>query len=116
MVMILPMCLIMKWYVNVLTSLIWIEIKGLYSYNYYWAMIMVIFIQGLDPMTYIKWWWLIKTLKTFQKGLSLDPSELDNGKWWLPYKKIHRIVQHEVLTPVWGILIHLIPVRGGPNW
>ena len=67
----LLMCLIMKWCVNVLTTLIWIVMKRLYSCNSYWAM-MMIFIQGLDHITYIKLCWLIKTLKTFQKGLKLS--------------------------------------------
>ena len=56
--------------VNVLASPIWIVMKGQYSCNYYWALIMMN-IQGLDPMTHNKWWWLIKTLKTFKKVLRL---------------------------------------------
>ena len=57
--------------VNVLTSHIWIVMKGQYSWNSYWAM-MMINIQGLEPITYNYLWWLIKTLKTFQKGLYLS--------------------------------------------
>ena len=32
-------------------------------------LLMMMIIQGIDPITYINLWWLIKVLKTFQKGL-----------------------------------------------
>ena len=90
----LSMLLIMKCYVNVLTSLLLIVMKGLYSCNSYWSMMMMMFIQGLDPMTYIKLWWLVKT---FQNGLSLAPSELDNGRWWLS------IEEDSSYSSIWGV-------------
>ena len=79
----------LSWYenVNVLTSPIWIVMKGKYSCNSYWAMMMMMIIQGIDPMTYITKWISIKTLKSFQKGLSLAPSELDNGRFILSIEK-----------------------------
>ena len=64
----IAMCLIMKLNVNVLTSPMWVVMKGIYSWNSYWDMIMIN-IQGLDCITYNKLCWSIKALKTFQKGL-----------------------------------------------
>ena len=69
---------VLSWYenVNVLTSPIWIVMKGQNSCNSYWAMI-IMNIQGLDPMTYKKLWWDIKDIS--KRDSSLAPSELEWG-------------------------------------
>ena len=57
----------MIWDAKVLTSLIWIEMKGLVLKNSYWAIDGDDYIRG-RPYDLTKLWLIIKGLETFQKG------------------------------------------------
>ena len=49
-----------------------------YTHTILIELLMMVILQGLDPMAYIKFWFIIKGLMTFQKRDSiLAPSELD---------------------------------------
>ncbi len=59
----------LSWYedVNMLTSPIWIIMKGFILMKFVMRYDDDDLIQGLDPMTYNKLWWLLMKLNTFQK-------------------------------------------------
>ena len=116
------MCLIINKNENVLTSLIWIVMKGLYSFNSYWVMMQMV-IQGIDPMTYNKLWWLIKKLKIFERGTYLrtewtrqwEVLTLHRGRFtlwfhmrcWIPYEgySSYRFPWYEAPIAKWHVEI-----------
>ena len=91
------MCVDMLWNFNVITSHIWIVIKGLYSCNSYWDIDDDDYTRG-TPYDLKKDMIDNESLKYISiKGLNLAPSELENGRWWLPKQ------EHSPYSSIWDV-------------